>query len=336
MNKTSEKTSSQKKNILIIGTGGTIAGTGSGRKTASYNSAQLEVTDLVSEIPDLESIANITSKNMFNIDSCDMTIDKLITLAKYINEEAKKDTVDGFVITHGTDTLEETAYFLNLVLKTNKPVVLTGSVRPSTAISADGPLNLYESVALAKSDEAYGKGVLIVFSDAIFGARDVTKINTFKASAFGQKDLGSLGYMRDDEVFFLNLPSKLHTVNTEFDIDNIESLPKVEILTFYASADVDLLKYASERSQGIVLAGAGCGGSSSLWDSTISEIIKANIPVVRSSRIGNGLVTYEKSEISTKGVYSVNLTPAKSRILLSLALTRTNNLYQIQEMFEKY
>ncbi len=324
------------KNIMVIGTGGTIAGKGEEGETASYDSAQLKVDELVSEIPTLKSLANVTSKNIFDVDSCDMTLDKLIKLAKYINKRAKEDDVDGFVITHGTDTLEETAYFLNLVLKTDKPVVLTGSMRPSTATSADGPLNLYQAVALAKNEEARGKGVLVVFSDGIYGSRDVTKVNTFRTDAFSQKDLGCLGYMRDDKVFFFNSSTKLHTTESEFNIENIDSLPKVDILMFYIDAEKDLLDYVSKNCKGIVLAGAGSGGSSTTWDNAISKIVESGIPVVRSSRIGNGLITYDKSETATKGIYSVNLSPQKARILLSLALTKTNNIKEIQEIFEKY
>lgn len=324
------------KNIMVIGTGGTIAGKGEVGETASYDSAQLKVDELVSEIPSLKTLANVTSNNIFDVDSCDMTLDKLIKLAKYINKKAKEDDVDGFVITHGTDTLEETAYFLNLVLNTDKPVVLTGSMRPSTATSADGPLNLYQAVALAKNEEAKGKGVLVVFSDGIYGSRDVTKVNTFRTDAFSQKDLGCLGYMRDDKVFFFNSSTKLHTTESEFNIENIDSLPKVDILMFYIDAEKDLLDYVSKNCKGIVLAGAGCGGSSSSWDDAISKIVESGIPVVRSSRIGNGLITYDKSETQTKGVYSVNLSPQKARILLSLALTKTNDIKKIQEIFEKY
>lgn len=324
------------KNIMVIGTGGTIAGKGQEGETATYDSAQIKVDELVSEIPALKSLANVTSKNIFDVDSCDMTLDKLIKLAKYINEEAKKDDVDGIVITHGTDTLEETAYFLNLVLKTDKPVVLTGSMRPSTATSADGPLNLYQAVALAKNEEAVGKGVLVVFSDGIYGSRDVTKVNTFRTDAFSQKDLGCLGYMRDDKAFFFNSSTKLHTTGSEFNIENIDSLPRVDILMFYIDAEKDLLNYVSKNCQGIVLAGAGSGGSSTSWDNAIAKIVESGIPVVRSSRIGNGLITYDKSETQTKGIYSVNLSPQKARILLSLALTKTNNIKEIQEIFEKY
>ncbi len=336
MYKTQTKIKTNKKNIIVIGTGGTIAGIGEEGETVSYDAAQIKVDKLVSEVPTLTSLANLTSENMFNVDSCDMTFDKLIKLAKYINQEAKKDDVDGFVITHGTDTLEETAYFLNLVLNTDKPVVLTGSMRPNTATSADGPLNLYQAVALANNDEAKGKGVLVVFSDGIYSARDVTKINTFRTDAFNQKDLGCLGYMRDDKVFFFNASTKLHTTKSEFNIENMESLPKVTILMFYVDAEKDLLDYVSKNCQGIVLAGAGCGCSSTIWNNIIAKVMESGVPVVRSSRIGNGLVTYPESEIPEKGICAGNLSPQKARILLSLALAQTNDIPTIQEIFKKY
>ncbi len=324
------------KNIVVLGTGGTIAGTGEEGETSSYDSAQLKVDQLVAEIPSLKNLANVISNNIFDVDSCDMTFEKLIKLAKYINNKAKDDNIDGFVITHGTDTLEETAYFLNLVLKTDKPVILTGSMRPSTATSADGPLNLYQAVALAKNNDAKGKGVLVVFSDGIYGSRDVTKVNTFKTDAFSQKDLGCLGYMRDDKVFFFNCSTKLHTTESEFDINSITAMPRVDIVTFCLDADIDALEHASKNCDGIVLSGAGCGGSSTIWNEKIEKIIKSGIPVVRSSRIGNGLVTYDNDEIPEKGIYSVNLSSQKARVLLSLALTKTKDLKEIQEIFQKY
>lgn len=330
------ETKTKKKNILVIGTGGTIAGTGEKGETTTYNSAQIKIDKLVSAIPCLESIATIHSDELFSIDSCDMSLEKFLKLANYINEAAKKDDVDGFVVTHGTDTLEETAYFLNLTVKTNKPVVITGSMRPSNAISADGPFNVYQSVALAQNEEAIGKGTLVVFSDAIYGARDICKINTFRTNAFSHKDLGSLGYMRDDKAFFYNSSTKKHTSNSEFSLDNIKKLPKVEILMFYADAGIDILEHASKNSEGLVLAGVGAGGCSAGWNKKIEEIIKSGIPVVRSSRIANGLVNYDHSEISTKGIYADNLSPQKARILLTLALTKTKNIKEIQKMFEIY
>ncbi len=329
-------TKTKKKNIVIIGTGGTIAGSGEEGVTAVYNSAQVKVGELVSTLLCLESLANIKSIELCSIDSCDMSFEKLRKIANYINETSEKGEADGFVITHGTDTLEETAYFLNLIVKTDKPVVITGSMRPGTAISADGPFNLYQAVALAKSDDAIGKGVLVAFSDAIYGARDICKINTYRTTAFDQKDLGCFGYMRDDKAYFYNSSLKKHTLESEFDIKNLEALPKVEIVMFYVDADIEILKHATENSDGIVLAGAGCGGSSSQWDAEIEKIINSKTPVVRSSRVANGLVTFDESEILKQGIYADNLTPQKARILLTLALTKTKDISEIQEMFKVY
>lgn len=325
-----------KKNILIIGTGGTIAGKGTKRGTAVYDAAQVQVDDLVADVPELENIANLSSDELFSIDSCDMSFDKLLKLSGYINEKANDDNFDGFVITHGTDTLEETAYFLNLTVKTKKPVVITGAMRPGTAISADGPFNLYQAVALATKDEAHGKGVMVVFADSIFGARDVSKVNTFRTDAFSQKDLGCLGYMRDDQAYFFNETTKLHTYKSEFDVRSIEKLPRVDIATFCVDAEIDILDYIASRSDGIILAGAGCGGSKTEWNNRIMKILASGKPVVRSSRIGNGLVTYGKDKIAEKGIFAGNLTPQKARILLSLALTKTSDLNDLQAIFEKY
>ena len=322
------------KNIMVIGTGGTIAGTGESGKTLSYQSGQIEVNDLISEIPDLKHIANVTSNELLSIDSCDITCRDWIHLTNYINETAESDEFDGFVITHGTDTLEETAFFLNLTVKTSKPVVITGSMRPSTAMSPDGPFNIFQAVALASSEEAVGKGVLVAFSDTIYEARDVQKINTFRVSAFSQRDLGCLGYIRDDKVYFYASSTKKHTYNSEFDVAKISELPNVSIAPFYADANTNILDYLRQNSQGIILSGAGCGGCSTIWDKKIQEFMSDNFPVVRSSRISNGLVTSEY--ISQKGIFSNTLSPQKSRILLSLALTKTNSIEKIRSIFETY
>lgn len=322
------------KNIVVIGTGGTIAGTGKSGMTLSYQSGQIEVNDLIAEIPELKDIANVTSNELLSVDSCDITGRDWIHIANYINETANSSDVDGFVITHGTDTLEETAFFLNLTAKTSKPIVITGSMRPSTAMSPDGPFNIFQAVALASSEEAIGKGVLVAFSDSIYGARDVQKTNTFKVSAFNQRDLGSFGYIRDDKTYFFASSTKKHTFNSEFDISEISELPYVSIAPFFADADTKILDYLQENSQGIIVSGAGCGGCSVIWDKKIQEFMSKGFPVIRSSRISNGIVTSEY--ISQKGIFSNTLSPQKARILLSLALTRTNDIDTIRNIFETY
>ena len=321
---------------MIIGTGGTIAGESQEEIATEYKAGQLKIEKLIEKIPYVKSIANVTATDMFEIDSCDITFKDLKKLAEYINGESLKNDIDGFVITHGTDTLEETAYFLNLTLKTDKPVVLTGSIRPGTAISPDGPINLYQSIALASNDESKGKGVLVVFCDGIYGARDVSKINTFIAQAFNQKDLGCLGYMQYQKPFFYNYTAKKHTVNTIFDISSIAEFPKIEIFYFYVGADEKILENMAKTSDGIVIAGAGCGGVSTALDEKVEALVKSGFPVVRSSRIGNGLVTFSKDKINKKGICANNLNPQKARILLSLALSTTKELNEIQDLFNTY
>lgn len=325
-----------KKNILIIGTGGTIAGEGKEGVTGDYKSAQVKIGNLVEKIPYIKSLADIKCIDMFETDSCDLKMDDLKYLSQQINKIAEEENFDGFVITHGTDTLEETAYFLNLTLNTKKPVILTGSMRPGTAISADGPLNLYQAVALASNDESYGKGVLVTLSDGIYGARDVSKINTFRTQAFSQKDIGCLGYMHYEKPFFYNQSTKKHTYQTQFDISKVSKIPKVEIVYFYIGADESILDAVSENSEGIVIAGAGCAGVSAEFTQKINKLMKKGFPVVRSSRIGNGLVSGGTEKVDENGIYSDNLNPQKARILLSLALTITNDPVEIQELFNIY
>lgn len=325
------------KNIIIIGTGGTIAGTGEAGKTVSYRTGQIEVDKLISGIEDLESLANVSTKELLSIDSCDMTVRDWLHLANYINEMSSDNEVDGFVVTHGTDTLEETAFFLNLTVKTVKPVVITGSMRPATAMSPDGPFNLYQSVALARDEDSVGKGVIVAFSDAIYGARDINKINTYRTNAFGNRDLGCLGYIRDEKVYFYNESVKTHTFKSEFDISGISELPHVGIVYFYADADPGILDYMAQNFEGIVVAGAGCGGCSIIWNKKLRELALKGIPVVRSSRISNGLVTGEPNEQKKpREIYANTLSPQKSRILLSLALSRTRDIEEICNIFEKY
>ncbi|MDR1627427.1 MAG: asparaginase [Oscillospiraceae bacterium] len=323
------------KNIVIIGTGGTIAGVGEAGNTSSYVAGQIEVNNILDAVEGITKLANLSAENIINVDSCDITQEDHIKISNYINELSKDDNIDGFVITHGTDTLEETAYFLNLTVKTNKPVVITGAMRPATATSADGPLNLYQAVVLARSEKAIGKGVLVSFCDCIYGARDVHKVSCFRVNAFDQKDFGCLGYVRGDEVYFYNESIKLHTTESEFDLKNVQKLPYVAIACFFADADVEILDYLSKTSKGIVIAGAGCGECGKIWSKKIKELVKNGFPVVRSTRVASGLVASEKS-VNEYGICAGTLPPHKAHILLSLCLTKTNDLEKINEIFKKY
>src|SRR6266851_2508961 len=215
-------------NVTILATGGTIAGTGAtSTTTVGYTAATVGVQRLIEAVPELKKAANVKGEQVFQIASENMNNESWLKLAKRVNELLAQNDVDGIVITHGTDTIEETAYFLNLVVKSRKPVVIVGAMRPSTAISADGPINLYNAVTLAGSDEAVGKGVLVVLNDQINGARDVTKTNTANADTFRSWELGFLGYMQDNKPYFYRVSTRKHTVDTEFDVSKLESLPRV-------------------------------------------------------------------------------------------------------------
>ena len=308
--------SERKPKIVVLATGGTIAGVGEVGKTSGYKPGSLTAEELLSAVPQLADVAEIEAIQVCNVNSDDMTAEVWLTLADTINTMSEDPDVRGFVITHGTDTMEETAYFLNLTVRTDKPVVLTGSMRPSTSISADGPMNLYESVCVAASEEAVGQGVLIVFSDRIYAARSVTKTSTYSVMAIAAGETGSIGIVRDGEVLLYETPSKRHTTNSEFDVSGQETLPKVSILYFSVDADPELLRYAAEHSDGLVIAGAGAGEFSEEWIEIINGL---TIPVVISSRIDDGVIT--KDNLLCKNTVAANnLSPQKAAILLRLAL----------------
>ncbi|OCA98960.1 asparaginase [Clostridium beijerinckii] len=328
---------SELKNIIILATGGTIAGTGEDGKTTNYTAGNIDIEVLVSSVRNLDKIANIYGEQIANVDSNDITMNHWLILANRINELSKQDDVDGFVITHGTDTLEETAYFLDLTVKTDKPVVLTGAMRPSTATSADGPLNLYQSVALAASDLSRGHGAMVVFSDGIYSGRNVQKINTFKTNAFNSIEFGCLGYMRDNIPFFFNKSIKPHTIYSQFDVTGLTELPKVSIAYFHIDADPSVIDYFAQNSEGIVIAGAGSGTFSSNWLEEIRNLETKGIPVVRSSRIGNGIILTDSTiDKYSNCIPSYTLSPPKSRILLTLALTKTKDYSEIKRIFAEY
>ncbi len=328
---------SELKNIVILATGGTIAGTGESGKTTNYEAGNLDIKSLIDSVSNINEIANVYSEQIVNVDSNDITINHWLTLANRINEISKQNDVDGFVITHGTDTLEETAYFLDLTVKTNKPVIVTGAMRPSTATSADGPLNLYQSVALAANDLSKGQGCMVVFADGIYSARNVQKVNTFKTNAFNSIDLGCLGYMRDNIPYFLNKSIKPHTVDSEFDILGLNKLPQVSIAYFNIDADPSIIDYLAKKSDGIVIAGAGCGTFSSDWLKEIRKLEPRGIPVVRSSRTGSGIILNDTAiDKSANCIPGNTLSPSKARILLSLALTKTVDYSKIRKIFEVY
>jgi L-asparaginase len=327
-------------NIVILATGGTIAGTGaSSTTTVGYKAATVPVQALIEGVPELRKIANVRGEQPFQIASQNMTNDLWLKLARRVNELLHQSDVDGIVITHGTDTLEETAYFLNLVTTSAKPVVLVGAMRPSTALSADGPINLYNATLLAGSKEAAGKGVLVCLNDQINAARDVTKTNTSTADTFKSPELGMLGYIEGSRVAFYRSPVRRHTVNSEFDLTGIDKLPNVEIAYGFANVSrttVDAL--AASGVDGIVYAGVGDGNPSELTEQALADARKKGILVVRSARVGNGIIARnnEVNDDQRDFVVSDTLNPQKARILLTVALTKTRDTKELQRIFYEY
>jgi len=276
---------------------------------------------------------------VFQIASENMSNEHWLTLAKRVNALLAQNTVDGIVITHGTDTLEETAYFLNLVVKSRKPVVLVGSMRPSTAMSADGPINLYNSVMLAASPEAAGKGVLVALNDQIQAARDVSKSNTSTMDTFRTPDLGMLGYIQGGKAFFYRQGVRKHTTETEFDIGALQMLPNVEIA--YAHANVGPVAvdaFMAAGAKGIIHAGVGNGSLPAKVKPALVAARAKGTVIVRASRVGQGILARngEANDDELDFVVADTLSPQKARILLMLALTKTTSTREIQRMFYTY
>lgn len=326
--------------VYVLSTGGTIAGSGSSATDLSnYKSGSILGEQLVKAVPQISAIADVRVEQVINTNSSYITIANWLTLAKRINAIIK-DTpaVAGIVITSGTNTLEETAYFLNLTVRSDTPVVVVGAMRPATAISADGPLNLLNAVRTAISPEARGKGALIVMNDEINGARDTTKTNTLRVETFKSPEFGILGYVDEDQVAFYRSSTKRHTRNSEFDVTNLTTLPKVEILYSYIDPDSTLIDAAVKAgASGLVFAGTGNGKLSNMQEDALKRLPEGTRPViVRSSRTGNGRVI-ATAEYEALGVIpSDTLNPQKARILLMLALTRTKDPKELRRIFAEY
>ncbi|NRR33570.1 type II asparaginase [Oxalobacteraceae bacterium] len=327
-------------NVAILATGGTIAGTGnSSTATVGYTAATVGVDRLIQAVPELAKVAKVTGEQVFQIASENMSNEHWLTLAKRVNVLLAQSNVDGIVITHGTDTLEETAYFLDLVVKSRKPVVVVGAMRPSNALSADGPMNLYNAVLLAASPEAVGKGVLVSLNDQIHAARDVSKTNTSTLDSFKSGDLGMLGYIQGNKPFFYHVSSRKHTVDTEFDIANLQALPQVDIVYGYANmGPVALNAFVGAGAKGIVHAGVGDGSLSNKVKPALIAARKDGVLIVRSSRVGQGILARngEANDDELDFVVSDTLNPQKARILLMLAMTKTSDSKEIQRMFYTY
>ncbi|HWW68805.1 MAG TPA: type II asparaginase [Duganella sp.] len=326
--------------VTILATGGTIAGSGAtSTTTVGYTAATVGVERLIAAVPELAKVAQVKGEQVFQIASENMSNEHWLVLAKRVNTLLAQPDVDGIVITHGTDTLEETAYFLDMVVKSHKPVVLVGAMRPSTALSADGPINLYNAVLLAASKEAVGKGVLVALNDQIQGARDVTKTNTSTLDSFKTPELGMLGYIQGNKPYFYHASTRKHTTDTEFDISKLNALPQVDIVYGYANVSpVALNALVAAGAKGIIHAGVGDGSLASKVVPSLTAARKQGVLIVRSARVGQGIVARngEANDDELDFVVSDTLSPQKARILLMLALTKTSDSKEIQRMFYTY
>lgn len=324
--------------IHILATGGTIAGAGVSATKTNYHAGQVAISSLLDAVPEVNNIAEVTGEQIVSIGSQDMNDEVWLKLANRINELLAGD-IDGIVITHGTDTMEETAYFLNLTVKSNKPVVITGAMRPSTAMSADGPLNLYNAVVTAAAPESKDKGVLLAMNGLILPAHGAIKMNTISVQTFQAPNSGALGYIFDSQVFYNDVDLKKHTTQSVFDVTGMKSLPKVGIVYSYSNVDADVMTpFLNGGYKGIVHAGVGNGNYHKNLLPSLQEARKKGIIVVRSSRVPTGPTTLngEVDDNALQFVASQELNPQKARVLLMLALTKTNDWQQIQKYFLEY
>jgi L-asparaginase len=329
--------------VGLILTGGTIDSVGIDRLDLAWYieaNKRLGEGELLSQLPELKTIANVQEIPFRRLPSQALVDKDWLDLVRKIHSIFDNGEADGIVISHGTNTLEETAYFLNLTLKTDKPVVLVGSMRPSSAVSADGYLNVLNAVRVAADLQSRGRGCLVVMNDTIFNGRDVTKNSTYRVEAFQSRDLGPLGFAdADGRVIYYHQPVRKHTTQTEFDVREMTSLPRVEIVLSYVNADGVMIEAAAKAgAKGIVSAATGAGGApAAAQDAAFDKAYEeSGMLMCLCSRVASGRVVRSPG-LKRKGfVASDNLQPWKARILLSLALSRTTNADDIQRMFDTY
>lgn len=328
--------------VHVIGTGGSISFIGEVRTDFtdySYANRHYSIAELLERIPEAQTFARIRSEQFLNVGSPDITLPQWLDLARRVNQVLREDpTIAGVAITHGTATLEETAYFLNLVITDDRPVVLTGAMRPPSAMSTDSDLNLLDAICVAACPEARGKGVLVVMNNEIQAARDVTKSNTYRLETFQTPHLGFLGYAdADHQVVFYRAPTRLHTSQTPFDVQGMTQLPRVDIAYAYAGADELVIRALVDAGvRGIVAAGLGSGGSPPAFMRGLREARARGAMVVITSQTGSGRVVLTRRFREDGWVVADNLSPKKARILLMLALSVTQDPEEIQGMMKRY
>ncbi len=331
--------SAAKPNVVVLATGGTIAGAGAtAANSASYAAAKVPVDKLLAGLPELANVASVKGEQVFQIASESFTNDQLLQLGKRVSALSKQPDVDGIVVTHGTDTLEETAYFLNLVVHTDKPIVVVGSMRPGTALSADGALNLLEAVTVAASKESAGKGVLVTMSDEIQSGRDVTKGVNVKTQAF-RSQWGPLGMVVEGQTYWFRAPVKRHTMQSEFNIDEITALAPVDIVYGYGNVPRSIADAVGNSGvKALIHAGTGNGSVADRVVPALQELRGKGVQIVRSSRVADGFVLRNAEQPDDKydWVVAHDLNPQKARILAAVALTKPQTSKDLQRIFWQY
>ena len=328
--------------VRVIGTGGSIAGIGPDRMDFILYPEigdHITIQQSLDRVPEIQDFAEVRSEDLVSVGSTAIGAAQWLGLARRINAIFKDETdVAGVAVTHGTATLEETSYFLHLTVKSQKPVVITGAMRPPTALSTDSDLNLLDAVRTAASPDATGLGVLTVLNNEIQCGRDVTKASTFRVETFRPNELGFLGYADSDgKVVFYRAPLRRHTVDTPFMVDDMTDLPRVDIVYAYAGADgllVDAVR--NNRSDGLVLAGFGGGTFPPAVVKAAVKLVDDGIPVVLATRSTAGRVVTTPKKEEQGFLVSDNLLPQKARILLMLGLTVTKDPHELQQMFYDY
>lgn len=339
---TSSASPSSLPRVYVIGTGGTISTVGESRSdyiNYSYGNKHLTIQQMLERVPEVNAVASVVPEQLINVGSTEVAPPHWLQLAQRINQIFREDSgAAGVAVTHGTATLEETAYFLNLTVHSNKPVVVTGAMRPASGLGTDSDVNLIDAVRIAASPNAVGRGVLTVLNNEIQAARDVTKSNSYRLETFRSNELGFLGYADSDEqVVFYRTPTKAHTAESEFDVGGLSELPRVDIAYAYAGADGLVPRALADAGvPGLVAAGLGSGGSSPEFMRGLKEARERGVRVVIASQTGNGRVMRTRRFSEDGYVVADNLAPKKARILLMLALTVTDDPGEIQRMMLTY
>jgi len=326
--------------VAVLATGGTIAGAQADATSAGYKAGSFSVNDLLAAVPQLAGIADIRAEQVANVGSQNMTHEVWRALAERVETLCQDASVAGIVITHGTDTLEETAYFLSLVIPHDKPVVLVGAMRPATALGAEGPANLYNAVALARHPDARGRGPLVVMNEDVHYAREIQKIASAGLCAFASPNRGRAGVMHGGAPCFYSRNTTTHTTQSEFSLALLQQAgwPRVDIVYAHANLQADLIDFLAGLADGIVLAGVGDGNATDLGVDALSRAVAGGTAVVRASRTGSGFVArdVELDDASLGFIAAGDLNPQKSRILLMLGLSVTRDTAALQAIFDRY